>query len=278
MSDLFDKLEIMAEEYKRLFFGIDVSAPWPEELPEGRILDESSRHLTLAFLGKVDFAQLSLVLPTMPQPHFKLGLAGWFSECLFLPEKHPHVAAWQVEWFDDPAPLLDFYQRLNEWLKEQNLLPREPQHFLPHVTICRSPFLVKQWKKAFEPLPMAMRTIHLYESFPQSHYESCWEIPLKAPFEEIEHTADIAYIIRGENPQQLFNHAFAALAFKYPPFLPYFIPGSKEDSLEEIIMKLNEVVAKTDAEVGCPIKAVSFHGTIEQEKDQTLSWEMIVDV
>ncbi len=40
------------EEEKRLFFGAEVSAPWPKELPQGRVLEEKARHLTLAFLGE----------------------------------------------------------------------------------------------------------------------------------------------------------------------------------------------------------------------------------
>ena len=31
----------MKEEIKRLFFGIEVHAPWPYLLPKGRILDHS---------------------------------------------------------------------------------------------------------------------------------------------------------------------------------------------------------------------------------------------
>ena len=39
------------KDQKRLFFGFEVKAPWPQGLPKGRILKEDQRHITIAFLG-----------------------------------------------------------------------------------------------------------------------------------------------------------------------------------------------------------------------------------
>jgi len=44
--------------------------------------------------------------------------------------------------------------------------------------------------------------------------------------------------------------------------------------LNEIVYALNAMIARADSEIGCPFKAVSFHGT----ENQTNEWEMIVDV
>jgi RNA 2',3'-cyclic 3'-phosphodiesterase len=108
-------------------------------------------------------------------------------------------------------------------------------------------------------------------------YQSLWEIPLLSPFEEFEHTADIAFLVRGTTPQELHRNAQLALAFKFPKILPFF-SKRLQDTLDEIIIALNEMVGKADAECGCPFKAVSFHGQIKAEEENLLHWEMIVDV
>lgn len=267
------------EGIKRLFFGMEVHAPWPQEYPGGRLLDEKYRHMTMAFLGNVDYQQVVDLLPKMPKPPFKVGLVGRFNQCLFLPPRHPHVAAWHLEWIDDCQPLIAFHQELRQFFQEHHFA-MDARPLLSHVTICRSPFIPKQWLKAFSPLPCMMLQLHLYESIGNLKYESRWEYPIKAAFTEIEHTADIAFIVRGENMQQLWHHAQIALAFRSPQLLSYFPICQEQEigSIEQIVMALNEGVTRADAEIGSPLKAISFHGKLKQEEDQTLEWEMIVDV
>lgn len=270
---------ITEEKEKRLFFGIDVSAPWPHEYPQGRLLEESYRHITVAFLGNVSYEKLVKILPEIPTIPIKVGLAARLDACLFLPPRKPRVVAWHVNWIDDSSTLLAFQQQLVKWLQEHGFqIKNSDREFLPHVTLCRAPFVIKQWKHTFSPVPCVLKNLHLYESLGNMKYQSLWNIPLQLPFEEIEHTADIAFNIYGENLQQLHNHAQVALAFRFPALLPYFSELKEINSLAEIISDLNKVIAKADGEIGCPFKAVSFHGEIQKDQNQILFWEMIVDV
>lgn len=262
---------------KRLFFGLEVSAPWPKEYPGGRLLEESHRHLTVAFLGNVPYDKIEACLPSLPLPSFKVGPAGICDKCLLLPPRFPRVVAWHVDWIDNAHPLLLYQKHLADWLRDQGFHIDE-RDFLPHITICREPFIVKQWKEAFTPLPCIVTGLNMYESVGNLKYEPRWSYPLKLPFDEIEHTADIAFNIRGENLGHIHKHAQIALAFRFPELLSYLSRLENIKSLDQIVMDLNEVVARADAELGCPFKAVSFHGDIIQEQDGTLQWEMIVDV
>lgn len=263
---------------KRIFFAVEVKAPWPDHLPRGRLLDPEDRHATLAFLGETPYKPLLQQLEKdFPIPPFKVGLAGTFSRCLFLPPRHPNVVAWDVHWTEDSQALTQYRQTFLEWLRAQGYHPKEHEGpWLCHVTLSRKPFDYDDWKKSFKPLPMAIYGLHLYESLGRSKYKPIWSYPFISPFLEIEHTADIAFLINGENLTQLHRHAQTALAFRYPPLIPY-MSQRPFDKHEEIIMDLNEMVSKADGDIGCPFKAVSFHGNIET-KDAVLQWEMIVDV
>jgi len=105
-----------------------------------------------------------------------------------------------------------------------------------------------------------------------------WSYALKEPFLEIEHAADIAFHIRGESIRQLFHNALTALAFKYPALLKFNTDKVHLTDINDIIIALNQIISRTDCAVGCPFKAVSFHGEIKNEVDHILNWEMIVDV
>lgn len=263
-------------ETKRLFFGMDVHAPWPTDLPPGRIIEDEHRHVTLVFLGNIPYKPLQNLLPEIPIPNFKVGLSGFFDECLFLPPRHPRCVAWHIKWLDMKNALSHYQKVLSGWLAQKGY-PMEEREFLPHLTMARAPFNVKTWRDAFIALPCSLSHFHLYESLGSSHYKSLWKHYIKSPFEEIEHTADIAYRIHGETISQLFFNAQIALANRFPPLLNY-LSDSTLKSLDEIIVQLNAIVTKVDAEQGCPFKAVSFHGDITKEIDGTLTWEMIIDV
>lgn len=267
----------MTQEIKRLFFGLEVQAPWPSHLPRGRLLDESHRHLTLAFLGNIPYQPLLKLLDTFPKPPISVGSVGYFDSCLTLPPRHPHVVAWHVHWSDDNTPIIAFQKSLMEWLF-LNEYPTDSREWKPHVTLCRQPFNPRDWEKAFRPLPLFTGSIHLLESIGNLKYIPIWTASIPHPFEEIEHTADLAFKIRGENLQQIYLHAFTALAFKAPEFLDFFISIPSIHSLDEIIFALNDMIAKMDGAIGCPMKAVSFHGEIITLPDSLLQWEMIVDV
>ena len=136
----------------------------------------------------------------------------------------------------------------------------------------------KSGKKKFTPLPFATTNIHLYESLGNSSYIPLNTIPVKKPFEEIEHTADIAFIVRGWSLDELYHNGFTALAFKFPQLLPFFIKQVELSTVEDVIMAINQCLCEADTKIGCPMKGVSFHGQAAKQNDDTLEWEMIVDV
>lgn len=266
---------------KRLFFAIEVQAPWPEKLPAGRLLAVNVRHMTLAFLGNTSWSKLENALQDFPTPTFKVGFSGQFDSCLFLPPRHANVVAWHACWNDNTAPLLDFQQQLCSWLTAEQLLPPsdQPQRpWLPHVTLCRAPFDREAWSKAFQPLPFVTGKVHLYESLGNLHYEPIWSYDILPSFEELDHTADVAYRVYGPTMQDIYLHARTALAFTFPPLQDYFAPVTAIDSLDSIVMELNGAIQRADAAIGAPFKAVSFHGAIEPFEPNVLAWEMIVDV
>jgi 2'-5' RNA ligase len=259
------------EEMKRLFFGAEIRAAWPKDFPQGRLIEESMRHMTLAFLGQTSLSNLPFV--EIPRPEFVLGLAGIADHLVFLPKKHPRVVAAHVLVFHENQ-LKTYHQTLTNWLKSRKFSIDE-REFLPHITIAREPFDQKEWN--MEPFPFFISAVHLYESLGNLTYKPLWSHLLTPPFEEMEHTADIAFRIRGQNLQELHLHAQLALAFEFPSLLAYITLESPIETLDDLIMALNELVGIADQELGAPFKAVSFHGHVNK-KNHYLEWEMIVDV
>lgn len=270
----------------RLFFGLEIQAPWPEELPQGRLLAPEARHITLAFLGETDEQKLFPLLLEIPQPLKILSWSGQFTEVDFYPRHHPHVAAWNVRWLEGKDTLYRYQETLANWLKGHGFSLREGHAFNPHVTLCRAPFAIHEWKEAFTPLPFYTGPLHLYQSLGHSTYKPLWSFPMHPPFIEFEHTADIAFHIYGRSLEEIHRHAKLALAFKAPSFLNEPDPPFQLSCLDEIVKGLNWQIAQLDQKEAIPFKAVSYHGTIEQDhivsdcgKDSTLlKWEMIVDV
>jgi 2'-5' RNA ligase len=258
----------MDSDRKRLFIGAEVDAPWPEAYPRGRLVEASARHVTLAFLGDTALSEVR----EMPRPPFRIGPTGIADRLLFLPERHPRVAAYHVVW----SPPLDvYYTELRRWLTASGH-PVDDRELLSHVTVAREPFDPEEWKRVFAPLPCVIRAIHLYESVGGLTYRPLRSLPLLLPFEEVAHTADLAFLIRGASPEELHRHAEIALAFSFPPLISY-MEEAKGSTLDLAIIALNEWIARADGRVGCPFKAVSFHGEAE-ERQGLLHWEMIVDV
>lgn len=260
---------------KRLFFGVEVMAPWPDQFPKGRIIPELSRHLTLAFLGEVSWDPLKKQLESFPVPEFPLGETGFVDSLLFLPKHHPHVVAYHVQRLN--SRLLTLQQELASWLIKGNY-PVDKRPFLPHVTVARSPFDEEGWKKSFSPFPIMTGPLHLYESLGGLNYVPIWTSPRLYPFEQIAHTADIAFLIRGLNLYEIENHALTALAFFEPSLSIEIDAITEKSSLDEVIVSLNEVISKADVKQGIGLKAVSFHGNLLKKGNSILEWEMIVDV
>ncbi|MCB1085356.1 MAG: hypothetical protein KDK60_04570 [Chlamydiia bacterium] len=260
---------------KRLFFGFEAHAPWPEAMPDAGTLKAKHRHLTLVFLGNTSYSEVRALLSKMPKPPFKIAPVGIADSLLCLPERHPRVVTWHVESFGKD-PIGDYQEVLEGYFREAGY-HIDKREFLKHITLGRMPFSEKEWKKVFAPLPLYLGPLHLYESAGKLHYEPIWTHHLLPPFKEIDHVADIAFEIHGEKIEDLFWNAQIALAFKAPEILPFLEREKRVETIEEIIMSLNAITTEADKEMGTPFKAVSFHGHVVKKKG-VLSWEMIVDV
>ncbi|GAB4226070.1 MAG: hypothetical protein Tsb0021_01690 [Chlamydiales bacterium] len=262
---------------KRLFFAFEAIAPWPEKFPKGKMTQESDRHLTIAFLGEIDYQKFLHILDRAPLPSFKVSPAGYCDKILFLPPAKPHVVAYH---FKTPLinELVSYQKLLNEWLIGHEFIPHHHERpLLPHITLCRSPFEINKWKQAYSPLSVGLGSLRLYESLGNMEYETIWEHSLFPPFVEIEHTADIAFIVRGDSVQEVYNNAFYALATKEPKLLHYESETAEIEKFEDIVRHLNALISRVDSKEGSSIKAISYHGRIK-EKQQILDWEMIIDV
>lgn len=261
---------------KRLFFGMEATVP-PLSFPaSGRTIPLSSLHTTLVFLGNIEASPLETILDTCPFFSSKIGIAAQCDELLFLPKEHPRVVAFHVKEPSFDSPLSLYQKQLFAWL-ENHHIPVKASSFLPHITMARSPFDKKQWETFFSPFPIFLTHLHLYQSMGNLTYLPIWSRPLLSPFEEIEHTADIAFKIRGDTLQQIHLHAFTALAWKSPSLLLYF-SSFEGSTLDDVIIDLNKKLSLSDIEGGSPFKAISFHGDLCKTEQGILEWEMIVDV
>ena len=259
---------------KRLFFGLEVFCPWPN-LPNGRQLIIENRHLTICFLGSVDYEKFNQFLQTFPKPDFYISPAGFFDSVIFLPKKSPNVAAFHAYLFNF-AILQNYKEKLRNWLQIIKAATHDHHPWIAHVTVARQPFDQSEWKKAFAALPFICGNIVLYESLSHSKYERLWSYPLVCPFEEIPHVADIAFEIRGLSFLQLYQNAFTVLSFRFPPMAGMLSHRETFESLDDVIVQLNMDFAIIDAKIGIPFKAISYHGDFQER--QYLKWEMVVDV
>ncbi len=258
---------------KNLFFGLSLLAPWSDPYPEGRVVPAESRHLTLAFLGRTPQGELLERVQAHPLPLPALAPAGVADRLLFLPEKRPRVAAVNITWLRGGEAIA----ALREALASYFGLSLDLRPFLSHVTLARAPFDARAWKRGFAIHPVVVHHLHLYQSDGNLIYTPLWTQELLSPFEEIEHTGDIAYTVRGKTLQELFLHAQLALATEHLPFVDYLNTESAPNTLDELVMLLDEQIARLDSVSGSPFKAVSFHGKLV-EQNGLLTWEMIVDV
>ena len=171
----------------------------------------------------------------------------------------------------------NFINVLKDWLKKKDIL-FNTRSFYPHVSVSRNPFLIKEWKHHFKKIPVIFTEVNLYKSEENLVYNKIWSHKLLPPFEEIDHTADFAFNIYGSNFKQILLNAQIALSFKFNLFLKYLNNKYTPSSLDDIIIFLNDIITKMDLNEGCPVKAVSFHGDIKEEKNNILKWRMIIDV
>ncbi len=268
----------MEKNDKRVFFGFEIEVFWIELPKEKKIISENNRHITLLFLGKNDVNEINKYLNELPSCNFEIGPVGYFNKCLFLPPKHPRLIAYQADFFEKNKFIRDFQKKLFDFFKKKNFLVKQNNNFLPHVTICRNDFDKQVWKNSFKFLPLFIKSFNFYESLGSSEYKTLWKKDFIEPFEEIKHTADIAFIVKGKNYTDLLFNSFIALSFKSLDFLLYYKELKEVNSIDDVIINLNDIVTKAEIDgLYIPFKAISFHANIEK-KDDILNWEMIVDV
>ncbi len=246
---------------RKLFWGAKVVSPWLDLVEKEREILPEMRHLTLAFLGYLE------ELPPFPPVPFTMSPVGFFDDLLFLPSDHPRVVAYHLEFLSGKEGLFTL----------QRALTTETREFLPHISILRSPKAkLSLWEEWFTPLPFYLEQICLYETVAPLTYVTVTHLDLLPPFREIEHTADLAFHIYGEEMGQIYLHATLALAFHFPPMIMEYKPLNFS-TLDDLIVALNRLITKVDTEKGCPFKAVSFSGK-PRETAKFTEWEMIVDV
>jgi hypothetical protein len=229
--------------------------------------------MTLVFLGSSSHSQL--LAKKIPLPGFHIGPASYSTKWIFLPsEKEARVVAAETA---SIGPLLDYQKTLAVWIKTQGYSSQGSRPFFPHITLAREPLDVEAWKTIPCQIPFYIRSIALMESLGHSRYQHLWRHSFIPPFAEIEHTADIAFLIRGSDFNDLFFHARLALAFKFPPLVAYFSKENDFPSLDTVVAALNDLVARADLDIGVPFKAVSYHDEMAYHSNH-IEWKMIVDV
>jgi len=255
----------------RFFVAFIIDAPWPQSFPNARLLVPHERHLTIAFLGKSNRAQTLKSFEALSTQKLPTGFCGCFDSIIFLPEKSPRVVAYHAQTSNEDE-LCEFVRNVNQHM---NLVLSK--QWMPHVTIGRSPFNKKEWEKSFQPLPFCVSSFGLFESLGNLRYKVLAEIPLTPAIEKLDHTADLAYILRGKTLEELFHHAIVSLSFDDLHFLPFLAIQRRFASIDEIIIELNRLIRELDSQHGCPFKAVSFHDTLRKNAG-FYEWEMIIDV
>jgi 2'-5' RNA ligase len=255
----------------RFFIAFIIDAPWPQNFPNARLLDSEERHLTIAFLGKNNREQTLKSFESLTNIPLPLGFCGYFDSIAFLPERTPRVAAYHTQ-IPNEDELQQFVSSVHQHMNL--VLPRQ---WFPHVTVGRSPFDKNEWLKTFSPLPFCVSSFGLFESLGNLRYKLLSEIPLIPVIEKLEHTADLAYLLRGRTLEELFHHAIVSLAFDDLNFLSFITIHHIFSSIDEIIIELNRFIRELDTQQGCPFKAVSFHGNLQKIND-LYEWEMIIDV
>ena len=252
-------------DLKRLFFGFEVHAPWPDNLPDSRSLKAKHRHLTLVFLGNTSYKKIRSLIPQLPKPSFRVGAFGICDSSLFLPHRDPKVVTWHVEPFGEDV-LASYQKELSEFLEGEGY-PIDKRKFLKHITLGRSPFKKSEWKKHFRPLPVYFHHLHLYESSQGLVYEPIWSHDLLPPFEKVKSGSQVIFKLYGETLQKMICSAQIALCFEHPELTPYLNADFELSHLEEGEKMLNQMLENGSKEVNISFKKVRFEGEMTPYKD-----------
>src|SRR3989304_5696453 len=100
----------------RLFLGMELSAPWPENMPQGRIISSNARHMTFAFLGQKSLDEVGPALNLLPANPSMIGPATLMDHLQFFPEKPARVVALHVD-FSAHVEWLNFFEEVRVWTR-----------------------------------------------------------------------------------------------------------------------------------------------------------------
>ncbi len=254
---------------KRLFFGFEVHAPWPDSLPGANTLKAKHCHLTLLYLGSTSYKKIRNLIPQMPNPPFRVGPLGVSDACLCLPKRHPDIITWHVEPFGSD-PITAYQKEVTDFLVNHGYEIKEKQQ-IKHITLGRSAILKKELKKSFRPTPLYFKNLHLYESLKGNRYEPIWTHDLLPPFEEVNKGSFTLY---GESFQQVFLNAQIALAFKFPALTPFLDPHYKVRNLHDGGVRLTAIINQAYREANVPIESAFFPEEGKESKG-VLTWDLI---
>ncbi len=240
----------------RFFFGFSIQAPWAQKEPQGRAVPIPFRHMTTDFLGNRDRKEIELLIPQISFPSF--FLTGILKELIFLPFDSPRTVSTTCQFFTGEKNLYEFVKK----------------EFLPHTTLCRSPFDKKGWVTSFKPLPFFSQQFALFETVGSLQYEIKHSWPLLIPFSPIDHPAGLCFKIQAFSYEELYYHAAIALSFSFPTAVSFIQLATPQD-FDSVLDELNKLIARLDSEHGSPFKSVSVHGEAFFN-GPILTWEMIV--
>lgn len=256
---------------KRLLFGFEAHAPWPEVLPDLKTLKAKHRLLTLLYFGDVSYKKLHDVIRYMPKPPFRVGPVAISDACLCLPNRAPDIITWHVHHFGED-PINDYQHQIVEYFT-QNGYDFEKKKYIKHITLGKSAALRNEMKKNFRPLPLYFSNLHLYESHKGEQYEPIWTYDLFPPFEEQK---DGQFILYGESFQQVFLNAQIALAFKCPELVPFLDPSYQVRNLQDGGIRLTTILNQAYRAIKIPIENATFPESGKQSKG-LLSWPLQVE-
>ncbi len=260
---------MQSPDEKRLFFGFEVHAPWPDSLPEAKTLKAKHRYMTLLYLGDTSYKKIRGLIPKMPNPSFQVGPLGISDASLCLPKRHPDVITWHVEPFGSD-PVAHYQDEVTDFFIKNGYEIEEKKQ-IKHITLGRSATLKKVAKKTFRPLPLYFSNFHLYESLKGGHYDPIWTLDLLPPFEEVDKGYFTLY---GESFQQIFLNAQIALAFKFPDLVPFLDPFYKVRNLHDGGIRLTTIINTAYREAKVPIESAFFPDDGKKEK-RILTWDLI---
>jgi 2'-5' RNA ligase len=166
---------------RRLFWGFEVHAQWPQFPHDGRIIEPESRHATVVFLGEVDYNILKPFIESY-RPSINSTPTGYFDHIMFLPNKRKARVISLGGKINEMSQCTSEVQRIKRGMDDLGLSTEE-REWLFHVTVARAPFnreIWDNWLATKHPLhiPFSLSSISLYQSLPSLTYKKLHSFPL----------------------------------------------------------------------------------------------------